>query len=136
MMETLALLYKISNLYAHAAHNLCGKSLFMQDHEHFADLYEAYEDHYDDIIERMIGLGQPVDIQAITMKACQAFANMQLNVAENAEYFKKIIELEQAIQQIIAQETPKASIGTQQLIGDQADKSEARLYKLKQRVKK
>lgn len=60
----------------------------------------------------------------------------KLNVPENVEYFKKIIELEQAILQIIAQETPKVSIGTQQLIGDQADKSEARLYKLKQRVKK
>lgn len=135
-METLAVLYRLANLYAHAAHNLCAKSLFMQDHDHFADLYEAYEGHYDDIIERMIGLGQPVDIQALTVKACQSFAQMNLNVPENVEYFKKIIELEQAIQHVISQETPNASIGTQQLIGDQADKSEARLYKLRQRVKK
>lgn len=135
-METLAVLYTIANLYAHAAHNLCSKAVFMQDHEHFADLYTAYENHYDDVIERMIGLGQPVDIQNITTKACQAFAGMQLNVPENADYFKKIIELEQAIQEIIKQETPKSTIGTQQLIGDQADKSEMRLYKLRQRVKK
>lgn len=76
-MTNLAILYKLANMYAHAAHNLCAKSLFMQDHEYFSDLYEAYEGHYDDVIERMIGLGQPVDIQAITMNACQAFANMQ-----------------------------------------------------------
>jgi DNA-binding ferritin-like protein len=135
-MEAIAVVLKILNMYSHAAHNLASKSLFFQDHDYLGELYEAYDEHYDEVIERMIGLGLLVDITQITMKACQAFSQMDLTVPENIDNFKKIIELERALLQAIKIEYPDMSIGTQQLVGDIADTSEARLYKLQQRVKK
>jgi hypothetical protein len=44
--------------------------------------------------------------------------------------------MEQKLRAQIAAITPASSIGTQQLIGDMADRSEQRSYKLKQRMKK
>lgn len=135
-MENLAILFKILNLYAHAGHNLVSKAVFMPDHEMLADLYAAYDSEYDAIIERMMGLDQPVDITGINVKACQVFATLPLTLSENGQFFQKIVELEKALQDAINKIYPAASIGTQQLIGEQANQSEMRLYKLKQRLKK
>lgn len=135
-MENIAIILKLLNLYTHAAHNLAKGSLFLEDHAFLGELYPQYDTDYDDTIERMMGLGMPTDIKSITQKACAAFSASDLDVPENSAYYKRVLELEQALQQTIKAEYTKASIGTQQLIGEMANKSEARIYKLKQRTKK
>lgn len=135
-MSEIAIIFKALNLYAHAAHNLASKSLFLQDHDFLAELYDKYDSEYDSVIERMIGLGQPVDLKEINREAVDLFASLDLTVSENIVFFQKIVELESLLLQAIKQEYALSSIGTQQLIGEQANQAEMRLYKLKQRTKR
>lgn len=74
-MKELAILLKLMNMYAHNAHNLVERVVFMQDHEHLAGLYEAYDGHYDDVVERIIGLA---DTSAINLVEVATAACIQL----------------------------------------------------------
>lgn len=137
-MKELAILLRCLQLYAHNAHNLAEKSLFFQDHEYFGELYSTYEDAYDGVIERIIGLTDSkainlVEVQMAAVNLLKSYASKEI---ENVAYFQKIQMMEEKLRAHIAQIYPQSSIGTQQMIGDLADKSEQRSYKLKARIKK
>lgn len=137
-MKEIAILLKLMNMYAHNAHNLVERVVFMQDHEHLADLYEAYDVHYDDVVERIIGLtdSSAINLVEIATAACMQLKTLPPKENENVIYFQKIEEMEKKLRAQIAAVYPTSSIGTQQMIGDIADKSEQRSYKLKARIKK
>jgi DNA-binding ferritin-like protein len=134
-MDEIATIFKVLNLYAHAAHNLVNDATFFADHSFLESLYAEYDKEYDSTIERMLGLDSPVFLKTISGNAQRIFESLPLDVRKNDEYFRNLIELENALLGSIAEKYPSVSIGTQQLIGEQANQAEGRLYKLKQRVK-
>ena len=118
--------------YAHQAHNLDKGDTFFQDHSFLGDLYSAYESDYDDVIERMIGLGKDLDIQGITKDAAEALpkdSSVNIKMCLNT-----VLNYEKQLCSIVANINDDCTIGTQQLIGEIANKSEMRQYKIKRRL--
>lgn len=134
-MKELAIILKALNIFAHNSHNLVSRVVFNQDHEFLAEIYEAADTNYDDVVERMIGLGMTPDLNEINMLACQKAVSIPLG-QDNFSKLQACLELEKATCQIIEQlvRTNQVTVGTEQMIGNIADKSEVRQYKLKQRM--
>lgn len=136
-MQQLAIMYKMKNLLAHNMHNLCARVAFLPDHEYLADIYEKADDHYDAVVERMIGLGMPIDLNAVHSQAIQKLASIPQG-KDNSEMFSQLLQVNKQIIQMIEMEckSGKLSEGTRQMLGGQADELEMEGYKLGQRIKK
>lgn len=131
-MEELATLLKHMNLYAHNGHNLAKGPLFLQDHSFLSDLYEAYDGHYDDVVERMIGLNMPCDLKQIAVLA----ASHLDQVGDNKSILLHLLQLEKECCAHIEQLVESGlSQGTINLLADLADKSEQRQYLIQRRTK-
>lgn len=137
-MKELAILLRSMQLYGHNAHNLVARIVFFSDHEFLGELYKGYEDDYDDVVERIIGLTGSCDLLDIQLGACEVLKTLPLPLKENGQLLEQILLLEKHLCQKIdlLSNTPGISQGTIQLIGDIANKSEVRQYKLQQRLKK
>lgn len=125
-------------LFSQHAHNLCGRVVFLQDHEFFNDSYTQASKDYDDVIERMIGLmgEKDLELNALLTEVMKELKDApSVNVKENAIFYKYLLGLEVKLCEAIKKQTPSSSVGTQQLIGDIANLSEGRQYKIKQRLK-
>lgn len=127
----IALLLRYMQFYAHMAHNLLGGETFFQDHTFLGDLYGAYEDEYDSVIERLIGSDKTVDLVKLHKSAADALENPE----NYNDCFSELLSCEERLCEFIEKEAPKSSQGTMQLYGGIADASEMRQYKLKQRIK-
>lgn len=133
-MNELASVLRFMQLYAHGLHNLCKGNTFFQDHLFFGELYPAYEAHYDDVVERMIGTGEKVDILEITKSACEELGYYKM---DDVQYgIDTILQYEQSICNYIERLCEQSSEGTSQMLGDIANASEMRQYKMKQRSSK
>lgn len=133
-MKKLAEIFRASQFYAHIAHNVASGSSFFSDHDYLGELYSAYESAYDDVVERMIGLGQNPDLTEITMNAAKYIKGHTHDSTEQC--FAYLLSMEQEICDEISSLVKDASDGTQNMLQDMADKSEMRQYKLGQRLKK
>ena len=133
-MEKLASLLRYMQFYGHIAHNLTSGETFFQDHAFFADLYNAYEAHYDDVVERSIGLGMSIDLFKAHNSACQLLSKNQFTDACSA--IDKLQEAERVLCSTINTELEDKTEGTKQLLGEIMNQSEMRQYKMQQRVKK
>lgn len=133
MMTKLAADLRFMQLYTHNAHNIIKGDTFFQDHEFLGELYPVYEAAYDSIIERMIGLSEKpdlihiLDIAVTTMKKTKAHEDAK-------ECFKDLMIFEKYICQEVEKMVGEYSEGTKQLLGNIADASEMRQYKLTQRI--
>ena len=136
-MEQLAILLKFLDIYVHNAHNLSKGALFFGDHAFLGDIYAEADGNYDDVVERMIGLGQAVDLVKVHMQAIQMVQSKPQMVNENKEYFKIILETNKQICNLVNQlaKDPAIYEGTRQLIGEIANKKEMQNYKIGQRIK-
>ena len=134
-MKALATLYREAQLYTHAAHNLVSGPTFFQDHKFLGELYGTYEDGYDGLIERSIGLGEPLDPLEITDAAAASAADKKLGDAK--KMFSQILQFEQDLCDEINSYLSKGGVshGVSNLLEGLADESEARQYKIGQRVK-
>lgn len=127
----LASLLRYMQLYTHICHNSLGGETFLQDHEFFAELYAGYEADYDSVIERMIGLGEDLDLVKIHKDAIS-----ELKTPKSLEEaYKEILSCEEELIAACQKLAKSASLGTENMLAGLADKSEARIYKLKQRLK-
>lgn len=134
-MIKLATHLRYMQLYAHNAHNLCQGDTFFADHEELGDLYGVYEGLYDSIVERMIGLGQSVDLVKIQVEA----AKMLDGEAEPKAFssaFSGLLTCENDLCKVISDANEGASLGTQDLLQAMCNDSEVRQYKFKQRLNK
>lgn len=127
----LATYLRYMQFYAHISHNVLGGATFFQDHVFLGDLYGTYEDAYDGVIERMIGLEEPLNLVKIHK---DAVADLQTPKSYD-QAFSDLLECEQELCKKIEAIAPKVSEGTRQMLGTLADESEMRQYKLKQRLK-
>jgi DNA-binding ferritin-like protein len=134
MLQQLATILRIAQIYTHAAHNKVSGQTFFQDHEFLGELYPAYEAAFDSVVERSIGLNQNVDFTAITEAAARYLKSASLKdcrtMLEEALYFE-----EQLCKEVEKLAASPLSQGTLQMVGTLADESESRQYKLKQRLK-
>lgn len=137
-LEKLAIALRALQLYGQHAHNNCRGKSFLPDHEMFASSYEAAAAAYDSVVERIIGsTGKSVDTLTLSTEAIKLTTSCSREAGEcNVEFFKGVLRLEITIcayvdKLCISEQLPE---GTKQLIGDIADKSMSRQYKLKQRL--
>lgn len=131
-MTELATILRAAQLYAHAAHNeACGPTFFA-DHEYLGDLYGAYESAYDAVVERSIGLGIAVDLSLIGLEASGRASMWSGKQAASA--FEFLLDVERGICSEVRRQLPFATPGTANLLGQIADDSEARQYKLLRRT--
>ncbi len=131
-MKTTATLLRGLQFYAHNAHNLAKGEYFFADHEFLGDLYEEYEGNYDSVVERMIGTDGTAPLAEINKTACSMVEGKKADDCELA--FKTILATEKDLCRQIAVDSKGASIGTQNLLADLADKSEMRQYKIGRRI--
>jgi DNA-binding ferritin-like protein len=138
-MQTLASIYRFLQLFAHAGHHLASGCTFNQDHAFFGELYAAYGEAFDEIVERLIGMGKLSGVKdriALDTKASAILAKTdseELMCSEDC--FEILLEMEQEICGKIEKLIEgKLSQGTINLLAQLADDSEKRQYKLTQRV--
>lgn len=116
----IASLLRYMQLLSHIGHNILGGATFFQDHAFLSELYSAYEGHYDDIVERMIGLDEEIDL---------------VTVQKYESCYKELLDFEEELCRMIEELAKGSSQGTIDLIGAIGSSSEVRQYKLKQRLK-
>ena len=140
-MNKIAILLRLLQFYSHIAHNLSSGETFFQDHEFFGGLYPEYEKAYDSVVERMIGLGEKVDLFKIQSQAVEMLSKIKFT--NNKQAIQELLKLEKALVSTIDKfvvPTPMShphstiSQGTSQLAGDLADRSESRQYMMNQRI--
>lgn len=131
----LAVQLRYMQFYAHMAHNVTCGPTFYQDHKAFGSLYEDYQDAYDAVIERFIGLGGTPFIFPITKNAVDELSKHQ-DDEKPEQFFKNLSECETKLRSCIDDcLTEKQSEGTKNFLQGLADESEQRTYKLNQRIK-
>ena len=137
-LEKLAAGLRALQLYAHHAHNNCKGKSFFQDHEFFGEVYAAAEGDYDSVVERIIGsTGKPVDTLHLLTEAVKLASQCGKEPGDcNVNFLQGVLKLESAICTYVDRMcvSEKLLEGTKQLIGNIADKSMSRQYKLKQRL--
>jgi len=135
-MKELAILCRAMQLFYHNCHNLCARVPFFTDHEAFAEFYSTLESTYDSVIERMLGLDVVIDLVVIQELAVAKLKSLSHPV-DNAGMFLIGLNLEKEMCSIVEKLcSGQASQGVKNLLAGEADKSEVRQYKLKQRIKK
>jgi DNA-binding ferritin-like protein len=135
-MDTLATILRAAQLYAHAAHNGAKGPTFFADHEFLGELYPAYEAAYDKVIERSIGLGEPVDLAAIGRNAAIDAARYSDPMTfSTAQSLQVLMDYERKICAEVDRIFDETSTGTQNRIAQIADDSEDRQYQIGQRLK-
>lgn len=133
-MDKIAILLRMAQLFAHNAHNLISGSSFFADHTFLGDLYPAYEDAYDSVVERMIGSRMNPDLLGIQVQAIERLKVKPTDM-KSPEVFKEVLKIEIELRKLIDMAQPGLSEGTKQRLGNLADESEQRQYKILQRIK-
>lgn len=132
-MQDLAVALRTYQLFVQSLHNTVRGLAFISHHEFLGELYEEVAGDYDDVVERCIGTGVAIDPFAVQHEAGMAASQIMVP-ADPAQMFITVNNLESLIRDQIAEVYPAVSIGTQQLIGEIANKSEKRSYKLQQLI--
>jgi DNA-binding ferritin-like protein len=133
-MEKIAILLRMAQLFAHNAHNLISGPSFFADHDFLGELYPVYESGYDSVVERMIGSQMSPNLLAIQIAAIERL-KVKPSEVKSPEVFKEILKIEIELRKLIDMAQPGLSEGTKQMLGNLADDSEVRQYKLMQRIK-
>ena len=138
-LKDIAVKLRTMHLYYQAAHNLVKGTVFYQDHEALGEYYTSIACDYDMTIERAITLeGDEVADPKIQLK--QVYQDIKdlpcIDVKENKQYFTEGMKLEKELCKGIKEYIDKGcSPGTEQLIGDIANRSEKRQYLISRRIK-
>lgn len=136
-LETLAVDFRAMQLFAHIGHNRVAGCCFFEDHAFLGDLYGTYEGVYDDLVERMIGLGKSPDLWQISEAADKELQSMRAG-SSSQDYLAKLLKCEKDICEEIEGlvEDAECSQATINMLVQFADDSEKRQYKLQQRLNK
>ena len=81
----------------------------------------------------MIGLEKPLNIDKVN-KAAAEMSSVAPNLTDRTSFLKILLKGEEDLCAMIAKENPKATLGTQNLLQQLCDDSEARQYQIKQRL--
>ena len=138
-MRDILVLLRAMHLYSQTAHHLVARSPFHSDHAFFGEVYEAMSDAYDGVAERIIGLlgEEALKPQTLLLEVNEKLKmSPSIEVKENKVFYEFHLVLEKELCQKITI-TIQAGVtpGVEQLIGELANQSEIRQYKIKQRIK-
>jgi DNA-binding ferritin-like protein len=138
-MKELMYLLRAIRIYSQNAHHLVKGTPFHSDHNFFGDVYNEVGGDFDDVAERIIGLYGEEHLnlqnmlQAVVAKLVDAPST---GVSDNKVFYEYQFKMEDKLKNLIKQIIASGvSPGVEQLIGDIANKSEMRCYKIKQRMK-
>ena len=137
-MKDLATHLRYLQLQAHNAHNQVTGEAFFADHEYLGELYQAYEEAYDAVVERIIGSGQEIDLVSIQKDAAAKLAkpvgvdDMFIIFLQGETVLCRKIEALCELP-LIGGAKRNLSQGTLNLLAGIADASEVRQYKIGQR---
>lgn len=130
MLTKLATHYRAMQLLAHNSHNLVSGRTFFEDHEFFGDAYGTYESSYDRVVELLIGNGDSPDLVKLQSNAVGKLSSM---TKEN--HFDAILSAEKDLQSLIedfaGSDPSQAALN---MVGDLAEASKVRIYKIRQRI--
>lgn len=138
-MKELLVLLRAMQIFSQNAHHLVKGPTFFEDHAFFGDVYDAVADDFDSVAERIIGLYGPehLDLAPLMAGVVNKLSGApSVGVESNKVYFEYLLNMEESLckltEKIIA-----AGVypGTEQLVGEIANKAEMRKYKIKQRLK-
>lgn len=136
-LEKIAVILRGGQIYAQHAHNFSCGTPFHSDHNFFGDVYDAYADAYDSVIERSIGLGARPNGLEIARKGITAVSEFPLECEnDNRAFYQALALIEQELCSAIESccKSNRYSEGTIQLIGELCNQSEMRQYKIRQRL--
>ena len=138
-MRDILVLLRAMHLYSQTAHHLVARSPFHSDHAFFGEVYEAMSDAYDGVAERIIGLlgEETLKPQTLLLEVNEKLKmSPSIGVKENKVFYEFQLALEKELcQKITITIQAGATPGVEQLIGELANQSEIRQYKIKQRIK-
>jgi len=127
-------------LYYQTAHWQSKNPVFYADHLLFDRLYNAVNEEIDGVAERAVGT---TDVAAVNLvehvQVLQDGAiKLPTECSENSQFFSASLMLEHELIEFLenAEATPGMSLGSRNLLADLADKHEANVYLLKQRLAK
>lgn len=133
-MDSLITQLRALQFLTHRAHNVIKGPTFFEDHKFLGKLYPAYEEAYDNAVERVIGLGsEKLNLAKINIAASQMGDILPFETKPEP-FFRVILKGEKDLCEMIDKAVKNASQGTQNLLQGFADQSEARQYQLKQRL--
>lgn len=123
---------------SHYFHNICSKVAFFSDHEFFGEVYGAADGAYDSVIERYVGLfgAGNLNLNALVQMSHDKIKSVPSQFPENHAMFGVLLQMENELNAMCNAicKSPECSEGTRQLVGDLANASEMRLYKIKRRM--
>ena len=128
----LAKVFRAAQIVAHDAHNNISGPSFFADHEFLGELYGNYEDAYDSLVERYIGLtGRSVDGVSLAKDALELAPDSQVQAIWDI-----LSMFERTVCKVCYAFCEKEGVseGTKQLVGELCNQAEMRQYKLKQRM--
>ena len=132
ILAQLIVQFRALQLSAHNFHNTVSGESFFSDHAFFSDAYGAYEEAYDGLVERLIGLGSPPNLVAVQKMA----ASQLQDAADPMAMFQALFDGEKQVQSAIEQAAAGGGLsqGTMNLLAGLADDSEVRCYRVQQRL--
>ena len=134
-MQDLAIKLRCSQFVAHACHNKVKGPMFLEYHEYLGELYGIYEGLYDDVVERMIGLGIDADPSALTKAAADKAEEAEVYDGDALGMFSYLNDCEKEIRSLAEGLNEGATFGSKNFLQGIADESEKRSYKLGQILK-
>lgn len=128
---------RILHIYYQHCHNLTYGSSFVGDHTVFNDFYEEVADNYDRLSEYTVSQfgNKEFNTTVIHESIMEELQNYKVENMTSQEMFNSSLILEFKFYNILKELDIKASIGLKNMIGDFAEKSDVRQYKIKQRLK-
>lgn len=123
-------------MYSQAAHHLCSKALFFQDHDALGDFYEALQGEYDRAAEKYVSLYGSYDMKALFNQANAKLQAAPSEVKENKDYFTTLLSMEKELGSMVDMLVRQGgySEGAKNLLSDIGTVSESRQYLIKRRV--
>lgn len=123
-------------MYAQAAHHLCSKALFFQDHGTLGDFYEALQGEYDRAAEKYVSLYGSYDMKALFNQAAAKLQSVPSEVKENKDYFTTLLAMEKELCSMVDMIVRQGgySEGCKNMMADIGTVSEGRQYLIKRRV--
>jgi DNA-binding ferritin-like protein len=139
-MKEILIQLRTMQMFAHSAHHLVARTPFHSDHEFFSEVYSSIENDFDSVAERIIGLlgEESMELNSIIIGVANKLKNCpSIGVKENSIFYIHQLKYEDELCQLVSSIlSAGVTPGTEQLLGDICNKSEARKYKIKQRLKK
>ena len=123
-------------MFAQAAHHLCSKALFFQDHDALGDFYEALQGEYDRAAEKYVSLYGSYDMKALFSQAASKLQSAPSEVKENKDFFTYQLAMEKELCSMVDTLVRQGghSEGAKNLLADIGTVSESRQYLIKRRV--